>query len=181
MPIHKAERSGILYLCPTLEFRDFFSGYERLASVYLGCQSEVSAWNNTGNSAAKETVVLQVKTSHKTPSSPKTSSVCRKHQALCVISESKPRIPGARGLNEVGGIWHEKTLRLHGSDRLAVLQAALNEALAAPGAADASPAPQQPSSNRHKPGKAAPDSRAFASERKRQTDVQEYCLPHLSM
>lgn len=75
----------------------------------------------------------------------------------------------------------EKTLRLHGSDRLALLQAALNEALAAPGAADASPAPQQPSSNRHEPGKAVPDSRAFASERKRQTYVQEYHLPHLSV
>lgn len=33
----------------------FFSGYERLAFVYLGCQSKVSAQNNTGNSAAKAT------------------------------------------------------------------------------------------------------------------------------
>lgn len=33
-----------------------FSGYERLAFVYLSCQSKVSAWNNTGNSAAKATV-----------------------------------------------------------------------------------------------------------------------------
>lgn len=47
--IHRTEKAQILYLCPRLEFRDFFSGYERLAFVYLGCQSEVSAWNNTGN------------------------------------------------------------------------------------------------------------------------------------
>lgn len=50
----------------------FFSGYERLAFVYLGCQSKVFAWNNTGNSAAKATVkqtndvifIPQTQTSH---------------------------------------------------------------------------------------------------------------------
>lgn len=56
VPIHGTEKAWILYLCPRLEFRDFFSEYERLAFVYLGCQSKVSAWSNTGNSTAKATV-----------------------------------------------------------------------------------------------------------------------------